>query len=304
MISDEFNSKIWIYFETNLKPRTRKEYWKIVSDFDKHIGHDPLKLNDKDAADYYNYLKDKIEHNKISYSTGVMRLSVIRSICNFIEYYNTNHGIKYTNYFKDYSLPEQDKIITEETIPNSQEINSILETIKENKDDKAFLIFSLAVKCALTNSEICKLDMEYIALDKTTNALCINYPPNERNHISRTIKVPDDVARLLDQYIYENDIKEGPVFINKRKNRMKLRDSERLIEKYIKICIEDNKIRNKYTLQSLRHTGLSYMLAGGAPKEAVANYAGITGRWMTRYERIITSGTYNQAVNYSIITIS
>ena len=26
MISDEFNSKIWIYFETNLKPRTRKEY--------------------------------------------------------------------------------------------------------------------------------------------------------------------------------------------------------------------------------------------------------------------------------------
>ena len=45
------------------------------------------------------------------------------------------------------------------------------------------------------------------------------------------------------------------------------------------------------------------MLAGGAPKDAVANYAGITGRWMTRYDRIITSKTYNQAVNYSIITI-
>ena len=75
------------------------------------------------------------------------------------------------------------------------------------------------------------------------------------------------------------------------------------IEKYCKICLDNNKIRNKYTLQALRHAGLSYMLAGGAPKDAVANYAGITGRWMTRYDRIITSKTYNQAVNYSIITI-
>ncbi len=41
---------------------------------------------------------------------------------------------------------------------------------------------------------------------------------------------------------------------------------ERLIEKYCKICLDNNKIRNKYTLQALRHAGLSYMLAGGAQK--------------------------------------
>ena len=304
MISDEFNSKVWVYFETNLKPRTRKEYWKIVNDFDKEVGHDPLTLTSKDAAKYYKYLINKMENNRISYSTGVMRLSVIRSVCNFIEYYTTNHGNKYVNYFKDYSIPEPDKLINEEDIPNSLEINNILETIKEYNDDKAFLIFSLAVKCALTNSEICKLNMEYIAHDKSSDTLCINYPPNSRNNIARTIKVPDDVARLLDKYIYDNDIKEGPIFINRRKTRMKLRDSERLIEKYCKICLENKTIRNKYTLQSLRHAGMSYMLAGGAPKDAVANYAGITGRWMTRYERILSSSTYNQAVNYSIIKIS
>lgn len=303
MISDEFNSKIWIYFETNLKPRTRKEYWKIVCDFDKEIGHDPHTLTGKEAKQYYDYLLSKIQNNRISYSTGVMRLSVIRSVCNFIEYYYTNHGDKYNNYFKDYSLPEPDKFIEEEEIPNSLEINSILEEIKKNEDDKAFLIFSLAVKCALTNSEICKLNLEYIAIDNANNTMCINYPPNTRNNISRTIKVPDDVAGLLDSYIYKNDIKEGAIFINKRKTRMKTRDSERLIEKYCRICLENNSIKNKYTLQSLRHAGLSYMLAGGAPKDAVANYAGITGRWMTRYDRIISSGTYNQAVNYSIIQI-
>ena len=180
----------------------------------------------------------------------------------------------------------------------SRGLGDVYKRQKEYNDDKAFLIFSLAVKCALTNSEICKLNMEYIALDKSSDTLCINYPPNSRNNIARTIKVPDDVARLLDKYIYDNDIKEGPIFINRRKTRMKLRDSERLIEKYCKICLENKTIRNKYTLQSLRHAGMSYMLAGGAPKDAVANYAGITGRWMTRYERILSSSTYNQAVNY------
>ena len=93
MISDEFNSKVWVYFETNLKPRTRKEYWKIVNDFDKEVGHDPLTLTSKDAAKYYKYLINKMENNRISYSTGVMRLSVIRSVCNF------NHRIRY--YFKE-----------------------------------------------------------------------------------------------------------------------------------------------------------------------------------------------------------
>lgn len=48
MISDEFNSKVWVYFETNLKPRTRKEYWKIVNDFDKEVVmtilHSPAKM--------------------------------------------------------------------------------------------------------------------------------------------------------------------------------------------------------------------------------------------------------------------
>lgn len=136
MISDEFNSKIWIYFETNLKPRTRKEYFKIIKDFNKEIGHDPLTLTSKEAKQYYNYLLNKMEHNLISYSTGVMRLSVIRSICNFIEYYNINHGNKYINYFKEYSLPEPDRLIDEKGIPNSLEINNILEAIKECDDKK------------------------------------------------------------------------------------------------------------------------------------------------------------------------
>ena len=38
MISDTFKNTIWIYYETNLKARTRKEYWNVVKNFDKGRG--------------------------------------------------------------------------------------------------------------------------------------------------------------------------------------------------------------------------------------------------------------------------
>ena len=49
MISDKFKNTIWIYYETNLKARTRKEYWNVVKNFDKVVGHDPLELSHTDA---------------------------------------------------------------------------------------------------------------------------------------------------------------------------------------------------------------------------------------------------------------
>ena len=53
MISDTFKNTIWIYYETNLKARTRKEYWNVVKNFDKVVGHDPLELSHTDAVTYY-----------------------------------------------------------------------------------------------------------------------------------------------------------------------------------------------------------------------------------------------------------
>lgn len=60
MISDTFKNTIWIYYETNLKARTRKEYWNVVKNFDKVVGHDPLELSHTDAVTYYEHILNKI----------------------------------------------------------------------------------------------------------------------------------------------------------------------------------------------------------------------------------------------------
>ena len=109
MISVKFEDEIWIYFQTNLSSRTRKEYWNIVKDFDRLTGHDPMKLTRKEALNYYNNLIEKVNSNKLSYNTAVMRLSVMKSVCTFIETYTVNHGKRYINHFESMSLPEQDK---------------------------------------------------------------------------------------------------------------------------------------------------------------------------------------------------
>ena len=94
MISAKFEDEIWIYFQTNLRPRTRKEYWNVIKSFDKITGHDPLKLTRKEAMNYYNNLIEKVNSGRLSYNTAVMRLSVMKSVCTFIETYTINQDRK------------------------------------------------------------------------------------------------------------------------------------------------------------------------------------------------------------------
>lgn len=301
MISTKFEDEIWIYFQTNLSPRTRKEYWNVVRDFDRLTGHDPLKLTRKEALNYYNTLIEKVNAGRLSYNTAVMRLSVMKSVCTFIETYTVNHGRRYVNYFESMSLPEQDKILPKDAVPNAKEIDNLLSAALENNDNKAFLIFSLVIKMGLTNQEICSLNREFICRDKEGH-LCINMPP--KNHVSRFLIIPDDLGTLLDTYIEAENIQSDAIFLNLRKNRIKMRDTERLLASYTEKLVKARKLRKHYTMQTLRHAAISYMLIGGASKDEVAAYTGVTGKWMNRYDKIIADNVINAAANYNIININ
>ena len=301
MISTKFEDEIWIYFQTNLSPRTRKEYWNVVRDFDRLTGHDPLKLTRKEALNYYNTLIEKVNAGRLSYNTAVMRLSVMKSVCTFIETYTVNHGRRYVNYFESMSLPEQDKILPKDAVPDAKEIDNLLSAALESNDNKAFLIFSFVIKMGLTNQEICSLNKEFICRDKEGH-LCFNMPP--KNHVSRFLIIPDDLGTLLDTYIEAENIQSGAIFLNLRKNRIKMRDTERLLASYTEKLVKARKLRKHYTMQTLRHAAISYMLIGGASKDEVAAYTGVTGKWMNRYDRIIASDVINATANYNIINIS
>ncbi len=92
---------------------------------------------------YYNSLIEKVNSGRLSYNTAVMRLSVMKSVCTFIETYTINHGKRYVNYFESMSLPEQDKILPKDAIPDTKEIDNLLSAALDANDNKSiFNIFT------------------------------------------------------------------------------------------------------------------------------------------------------------------
>lgn len=300
-VSDEFINKIWVYFETNLTTRTRKEYWNVVNLFTNCVGHDPYELTLQDANKFYRYLLDRINNQTLSYTTGVMRYSVMRSICDFIKNYKTSHGENYTNYFRDFTIPEQDKTINEADLPTLKEIDKVLNKALECNDYRAFTIFSLCLKLGLTNTEVCHLQYENIAVVDDSH-LAITLPPAKR--ITRILGLDKDISKILDKYIKEYQVSSGALFYNNRKNPIKMRDTERLLLKYIDLINEeeDNSVR-PFTMQSLRHVAFIMMLKGGASNNSVAKFGGITTKWMGRYERLVGKESVDMTGALSILSI-
>lgn len=300
-ISKEFNDKIWIYFETNLKARTRKEYYNVVAHFTKCVGHDPYYLTLEDTKTFYEDLLNKINKEKLSYSTAVMRYSVMRSICDFIENYKINHGEEYTNYFKEFSLPEQDKTIKEEDLPSLKDIDLVLNKCIECNDYRAFTIFSLCLKLGLTNTEVCHLTMENVLLvDEKHLALSLN----NNKRIRRILELDTDLSKILDKYLSDYEIAHGPLFYNNRNNQIKMRDTERLLQKYIDMVNTPKERIAPFTMQSLRHIAMIMLLKGNVSKENVAKFGGITTKWMNRYERIVNKNDVDINGRMSIISIN
>lgn len=301
ILNDEFMTTIWSFYETSLTPRTRREYFGVLKDYVKTTNNNPLYLTKESTDLYYKYIESRLKENRLSYTTALMRISVMRSVCEYIRYHQNSRGLNYSNYFADIILTDVDKTIKNDRLPSESELDAILLMANEADDDKAFIIFSLVVKCGLTSSEICSLNLEYIETDPE-EFLYIHFPA--KNRTARTIKLPHDVGKLLNQYIEKHEIFNGAIFINKRKNRLKIRDAERLLNKYIERGIEEKKIEKRFTLQMMRHAAFKYMLKGGASEDQVARYGGITTKWMSRYRQVAASEITSEAVDYSIINIS
>ena len=306
-ITDEFLYSIWNFFAANLSDRARKNYYNIVKAYVKVTGHTPDEMTHSDADKYFNDLVTKMNSGKLSRSTAIMRLSVMKSLCDYIKHRKNMAGQVYTNFFRDYTIPDSSKILSKDEIPTEEEINYLFEKGKKNNDDTFVCILSLVVKCGLTTSEICRITIDSIMTEKK-GILCIKI--RESKKVSRIIKLPSDVSKIMKKYLKKHDnitvcVDSTPkyIFYNKRGTNLKPRDAERILKNYVDQGIYDNVIKKELTLQSLRHAAIKYMLMGKLSEDEVAAYCGITSKWLPRYERVVSEGNYITSADYSVISI-
>lgn len=180
--TDEFLYSIWNFFAASLSEKTRKNYYNVIKAYIKITGHSPLELTESDTEKYFNDLTEKIQSKRLSYSTALMRMSVMRTLCEYIRVRENNAGRNYINYFKDYILPDENKIITADKLPCEDDISTILDLSSKAGDDMAYMIFSLVLKCGLTSGEICSMMTNFILYD-SNECLCIHFPERKEYHV-------------------------------------------------------------------------------------------------------------------------
>ncbi|GEM_PF-91779 len=299
-LSDEFINNYWIFFREKLSKRTQKEYFSVLSGFVKVTHKDIMSITQNAVEVYMNDLVERMQHNRLTYTTALMRVSVMRTVCEYVRYHANQRGIPYINHFQEVVLPDIDKTIQPEQLPSLNELNSLLEMTIQSHDTTAFLLFSFVIKCGLTTSEISSLNIEDLVLDMNEE-FCIHFP--EKKHTSRIIHIPKDLQIILHEYLAEKALASGPVFLNKHHTRLKVRDAERILNKYVDMGIENGTIIQHFTLQIMRHAAIIYMLKGGASENAVAQYTGITTKWLSRYRHIVHSMEIANAADYHILTV-
>lgn len=308
--SDEFLYSIWNFFSANLSEKTRKNYFNIIKSYIKLTGNTPDNLTHSDSDKYFNELVTKMNAGKLSKTTAIMRLSVMKSLCDYIKHKKNMSGEEYTNFFREYTIPSPDKDILNESLPSEEEIDYLFNTALHEKDDTFFCILALVVKCGLTISELCRITTGSVLYDKNEN-ICLSI--NESKKVSRIIKLPADVNKIMKKYLKKHvNISDGEnnedadiyIFHNKRGTNLKPRDAERLLKQYITVGTDDKMIKKSFTFQDLRHAAIKYMLIGNVSDDEVAAYCGITTKWLPRYRRIVSDSYVIKSADYSVISIN
>lgn len=274
-LSEFFLSVIWPQYASTLKkPRTRSDYFSYACNICDYLECDFLSITLEGAKGYFNKLcRDK----KLSVKSMNTRLYSLHSISSFIyknkDFFDTPN---YIDVFQFVSVSSYDTHLRAEDVPDKKTIDRLLTACE--KDDTMFLILSLVIRCSLTASQICHLTPSMIATDASGRCFITFRSYNRERHV----RVPNDVMKLVCDYIEINGIKDH-LFYNQKGRPLQIRTLQDMMSNLSVAA----GLKKPVTLQDLRNASITLMLHGGATPSSVAYHAGVSERWMYRYDSVL-----------------
>lgn len=290
-LSEQF-MEIWDSYEVSLKQlRTRKNYLQNIKRITNYLKCDFLSITPKQAQQFFTTL----EQGEKNYSPKYLHslLSACRSVAKYIEtnrdYFNVDC---YTNPFKFISLSGYSDNITINDIPSPKQIDEIL-ALAQKTSSQLYVVLCLSIRCGISTSQICNLKANDIMEDK--NGSLFIYVPKIGNKEKRYIKIPEDIQSLVTNYcasIYPQEY----MFLNKRGSKLHMRTLQGMVHDLM------GELGYNFSLQDIRNACIAYMQKGGATATDVADYVGISKRWMFRYNKVIDE-IGPSACDYNLIKI-
>jgi len=201
--------------------------------------------------------EDKFERTSIS-----RKLSSLRGIFKF----SFQHDFIKINPVQSLSNPK-----IKRKLPDITNVNSILEVYKEieNSSEEPELhkaIFEILYGCAIRVSELCKLNLSDLDLDR--RSLMVVGKGNKM----RVVPVGKKSVSILEEYLAKRNSRNfnEPLFMTVKKERIYPRLVHRIVTKYLS-KVTDIKKRSPHIL---RHSAATHMLDNGADLRAVKEILG------------------------------
>lgn len=105
---------------------------------------------------------------------------------------------------------------------------------------------------------------------------------SELGKYPRYLLVPDDLHSMILQLCNSTDTSYEYLLTSRRHTPCAVRTLEHALNKIVR----KNNLGSNLTFSSLRNMGIRILLNNGALPQEVADYLGIQGKWLSRYEKV------------------
>lgn len=288
-LSESTEKIIKDYAVENLeRAETYEKYRNVVIGICEFCGKDLPLIEAADAKAYFNYCQAVKLNDE---STLVFKRSVLISVASFMELHHKDYDLlpyTYSDVYRIINL-NTEQYIKPEDLPRLKDIDRLFSYLMSSKNYRVLLAASLALKLALTASEILNIRYsDFIVNDKGQRFVRIRkkYPPHSYPEL------PDDLQNII-QLFFDNSNplhaadSEGTVFKAKSGKPLSYR---RLAEELNKSCKEAGV---NITFNHLRNLSIAYMIKNGADEEDLKKVTGtvrnIYSRFNPAVESIITT---------------
>ena len=275
--SDTLKDVIWPEFLAHFKSETTKASYETDSiEFMHFMKKDFLEMEQKDVAEYFGYLQEKVKAGSLKSSTVSKKIRELHSLADYIIQNQQEMGImtgtEFADWFAEYlpGLERQEQFT--QTVP-IQDLDRLFQAAEE--DAMAYTILVLLYRAGLSATEIvalCPGDFGQYA-----DGVYV-FPAGRKE----PAYIPEDAWKIVEQYLLETGRKnEETLFLNSRNQPLNLMYISRMLKK-----LAQKAGTPSYSARQIRSSCGATLYVYGADSAQVASSLGITRMQVKRYHNL------------------
>lgn len=257
------------YLASMRNKRTAIEYVGYIRILCNQLEKDFLDISEKDATLIFAKWETMMKEGRLNRKTICVRLSCYNSLSSFILEKMKHLLPEFLSPFYKIRRPDVTDHILPSQVPSMSELDAVFSQASSNP--MYYLILALGTRACMPATKITQITINSIYKEKGRTYLYLKGTAGDDS--DRTILLPSDVAKLLDNYLRTLQVidSSGHIFYNARGNVLTLKNIDSQISKYVNAAA----LERNYTLKDFRCRGILEMINAGSDEATIMSYTGL-----------------------------